>query len=217
LLLLSYDHGRVTVWDVASGKRQHMLAPPPGPVQTLQFSPNGKEVLGILRRPPDSKRHPVVVWELATGDEVRAFQMFEGWLPGMFWTPDGKHAIAEKEHADFRRKYSIVVWDSLTGQIVRTFAERTGGTPARGGFRCVRFLEDGKRLQTFDDDAVWRLWDIETGLLVRSREVMFLPADMSQDGKLIVSDRGGLHSASDGTLLRRFEAPEPQRAYVPPP
>lgn len=79
--------------------------------------------------------------------------------------------------------YSMIYWDLSGGEpkIARRFDEHDGAVNA------VAFLPDGKRALSAGDDAVLRLWDLESGKLLhafKGHTAKIVDIDVSPDGKL---------------------------------
>lgn len=86
-----------------------------------------------------------------------------------------------------------------------------------GSIYSVAFSRDGKRLLTAGGDNSVRLWDAETGELIRSFEGNVIRAAISPDGSRVlagaVDGLAYLWDAESGRLVRTFRAPRTAPIY----
>jgi WD40 repeat protein len=158
------DH--IRVWDLKSGKELLKFAP--GTYSWgLSVSRDNKHILGSH---PDRS---VRLYDLESGKEVHKLVKHTGevWVAAL--SPDGKLAVT----AGLDK--AIHVWDTKTGNHLRSFEDVTD-LP-----RCGSFSTDGKHIAIGHYDggnfltskARVRVWNVETGKLVRS-------GDQEHDGAI---------------------------------
>src|SRR5262249_3104050 len=111
-------------------------------VWNVQFSPNGKYLLGA----GDSSAK---LWEAQTGKVIGEFPMSKA-IGNAVFSPDGKTIATVSEDGLTR------LWDAQTGKEIRRFP----GNKSIGG---VAFSPDGKYVVTGSGDNLAHLWDTQTG------------------------------------------------------
>jgi WD40 repeat protein len=147
-------------------------------IMALVFSPDGKTLL-VNHRLPEPE-HIFTIWDTATWQATDtlnpAIAPGNGFHDAVF-SPDGKElAVASTEVAE------IKFLDLTTRKIVREFPEHT-----RASYQ-IAFSPDGSLLASVGDDGTLRLWDMKTGVNVKTirfprREVGAVA--FSPDGALI--------------------------------
>lgn len=135
----SNPHGRVSIWEVSSGKPVQLLEGHGGVVRSVAFSPDGKTLA--------SGSDGVRLWDIATGQQVGRFK-HGAFIDAMAFTPDGKVLAAGGERA--------VLWEIATGRELRQLAG-AGMVPG------LAISADGKLLATGGHDKIVRLWDVASG------------------------------------------------------
>ena len=120
-------------------------------VKGVAFSPDGKQVVsagfdGTLRK-----------WNAATGQEMETRFVDEPAI-AMAYSPRGTHIATGGKRV-------LSLWSSETGELVHRWHEP-------GNVTCLDFSPDGKYLLvgTNTGDKLLKLFDVETGLEVRSRK-----------------------------------------------
>jgi DNA-binding beta-propeller fold protein YncE len=175
-LLASGAYGRVTVWDLRTGRPIKVLTSVLGAVNDLRFSPDGA-LLAVAGGQPSAK-----------GD-LRLFQTSD-WklkavLPGhddvvasVAFRHDGKKLAS----ASFDK--SVRVWDVTSGKLERTFTMHSDFVHA------VAFSPDGKYLYSASKDRSVRAIDATTGagrFTFSDRYQDVLAVAVSPDGKSVVA------------------------------
>ncbi|MFX1411983.1 MAG: WD40 repeat domain-containing protein [Promethearchaeota archaeon] len=101
-------------------------------------------------------------WDTATWQETATFTHTTERTDyhDVLFSPDGQElVIATIEDVE------IKFWDLATGQVVKEFPEHS-----RGPYQ-ITFSPDGSLLASASDDGTLRLWDMETGVNVKTIRV----------------------------------------------
>ena len=133
------------LWDVATGRRIRDFAGHIGGLQSVAFSPNGKQVL----TGGDDKT--ARVWDIASGKEMITVRGHTAQVTSVALSPDGKRVLTGSWDKTARLS------DAATGREVRAFQGHTGGVTS------VAYSPDGKRVLTGSWDGTARLWDAASG------------------------------------------------------
>src|SRR5205085_1133608 len=150
-------HGRVRLWDVATGRFVRDLTGHGARVNGLAVSPDGR----LLATAGADKA--VRLWALPSGEAVGAWTAHANEAEAVAFSPDGRLL------ASAGRDGAVRVWDLERGAERHALAER--GDDGRGAeFRnllhrdgkSIAFSPDGRRLAA----GTWRavqVWDVATG------------------------------------------------------
>lgn len=133
------SHGRVFVWETATGRLVITLPGEMYHVRTAIFSPDGKSVA--------IASNSVCVWNLATGKLTQRFPPRTG-TEVLVYTHDGRFLIGGRE--------GVVNWEVASGEEQL----RLGGE--HGMVAAATLSPDGRFLATAGTDGVVRLWDFPT-------------------------------------------------------
>src|SRR5262249_40909843 len=128
-------------WDPGTGQSVAILSGHTGPVRSVAFSPDGRQLATA------SADETVRRWDAGTGQSAgEPLKGNGGTVNAVVFSPNGRRlATAEREGA-------VRLWDATTGQPLGAFLE--GDT---GPVLSVVFSPDGQRLASAGADAV-RLW-----------------------------------------------------------
>jgi WD40 repeat protein len=142
------------LWDLATGKELRRYTGHAGRVYAAAFSPDGKYVLSSGAESDTVAR----LYETETGKEVRKFEGHTGWVWRAVFSPDGKKvATAGCNDKSYR------VWDAESGKPLvigaNAHEERVEG---------ICFSPDGNHLLTSGRDQTCKLWEAESGKLLRT-------------------------------------------------
>ncbi len=144
LAAAGYTTNTVTLWNVATRKKQATLTGHTDRIWSVAFSPDGQTVAS------GANDLTVRLWDVATGLERMKIPVLVKFVYTLTFSPDGRTlAIA----GDDRR---VRLLDVLTGQA----QEPLGPQPA--GLRGLAYFPDGQTVATCGDDAVVKLWDLAT-------------------------------------------------------
>src|SRR5262249_32674452 len=135
------------------------------------------------------------------GKEVRKFEGHNGWVWKVAFSPDGKK-IASAGCND----YSFRIWETDTGKALVV------GEKAHKGFVVgLAFSPNGKHLLTSGRDLTIKLWEVETGKLVKTYTGMTDNVEavaFSKNGKRFLAGENKLVHLFDtesGKIIHRFE------------
>jgi WD40 repeat protein/uncharacterized caspase-like protein len=124
-----------------------------GPVEVGAFTRDGKHILtggsdGTLK-----------LWDVATTRLIRTFAGHKGDVTTVALSPDGSRAVSGSKDKTVR------LWDVATGRLTRTIYAHLD---TFGEVTSVAFSPDGTRVASGSSgEGAAKLWDADTGLLVR--------------------------------------------------
>lgn len=121
-------------------------------VSSLDFSPNGRELLATL------VTNKVVLMDLATGQFLPVVFAAERKPNMASFSPDGRFVATAGQELTLDGEASASIWDASTGAEWRTFHHPKS-------VYSVRFSADGKNLVTGCKDSIARVWDVQGRLL----------------------------------------------------
>ena len=181
-LLSSDNTSTIRQWDVPGGKELNRF---PGRVSSLAYAPDGAHFA------TDYANNTVVIWDSATMTQTAVFSGHTGRVLRALYSPDGKYLLSTSADKTAR------IWDAGTGHQVRIFRAETDLSPvpdrATTAFStALAWSPDGKYVVTGGNDGFVRLWDAQTGRLVRRFDTSLKGADFgvlaySPDGKTIAT------------------------------
>ncbi|KAF9230838.1 hypothetical protein BU15DRAFT_83124 [Melanogaster broomeanus] len=178
----------IIIWDARTGIL--LLGPLEGHMHTVshvEYSPDGKTLLS------SSDDGTIRLWDPATGDLVAGplRRHYGGWVVATY-SPDGDCFVSAGKDG------SIRLWDATTWDVILPLMtevdqldyEITG--PFRGHtspVRGVAYFPDGMRVASVSEDKSIRIWDVQTGVLVKelAESGHVLSLSISCDRKRLVS------------------------------
>jgi WD40 repeat protein len=163
--------GTVKMWAAASGRLKRVFDGQDGPVFSVAFSPDGKNIIA-------GAHNSVTLWNAGTGALLRTVKTGTQVNSAVF-SPDGRNVLVGGW--DMTPK----LWRLSDGKLLRTFRKH-----AANSVTSVAFSPDGRRALSGSHDKTLMLWDARTGGLIRRLEghggavwsVVFSP-----DGKYALS------------------------------
>jgi WD40 repeat protein len=146
----------ISVYESVSGKLVRRLEGDADKVYySVCISPDGRTVAG------SKADGSVRLWDLETGKERAKVPQLQGWTANIFFAPDSKtFATGGGNNA-----HAVLLWETATGKPVEPFPGHTSPVTS------VAFSPDGTTAATSSSmrgDPVVRLWDPQTGRLLRS-------------------------------------------------
>jgi eukaryotic-like serine/threonine-protein kinase len=125
-----------------------------GPVNTIAFSPNSKWIVS------GGEDHTVRFWSIVTGKALSVLNGHEAPVKEVAFSANSAYlgsAAADK----------VILWDTITGKQLRTVTDSEAATEANGA-NGIAFSANGRYLATANLDGTARLWEVQTGKLVRT-------------------------------------------------
>jgi WD40 repeat protein len=185
----------IRIWDVKTGKEEHVLKNHSGQVVGLAVSKDGKRLLS------GSHDSTVRVWDIETGKELLKFTG-HGKSPGtpaVAFAPDGKTAASGDGNG------KLLLWSVDTGKVVHEL---------KGHEKDVRnlyFTPDGKALISSGFDGTIRTWDPTDGKEKKSIAAGFPRIEaiaLTPDGKEVVAAGNRLirFDLDSGKELKDYQA-----------
>ena len=169
------------LWDAATGDELASLELP-APALSVTFSPDDQEIaIGTM-----ATAH---LWNPSTGDEVSlaSFEDGFGFFFGTAFSPEGTLLAAGDD-------FAIQIWDTATGERLEPIVV---SEEFFHGVQHLQFTANGERLLSANRDGLIRLYDVESGELIRIFEGhagLVWDAQFNPDETLIVS------ASFDGTV-----------------
>jgi WD40 repeat protein len=151
VLLTAGDSRIIRAWEAGSGTLLNIFFGHEGEIQDLKFAPDGRTFVSA------SADNTARVWSVETGEMLHRVRVPGFFIDAVAFTPDGTRLVTATSSPSER----IRLWDLATETTIRTFADHATQVPDLG------FVRSGHLVTTGDDSAV-RVWDVETGALVRT-------------------------------------------------
>jgi len=189
----------IRIWNSRDGQLQHALIGHTDTVNSVTFSPDGKLLAS------GSSDKTIKLWDPASGRELRTLTGHTGEINTVAFSPDGRLLASgagvldgsKPQGNDHPADKTIKLWDVATGREIRTLVGSAGEITA------VAFSPDGRALasssgaiQRFERgewilDRVVRLWDVETGRVIRELPGLSgYAVAFSPDGRWLASAGG---------------------------
>jgi WD40 repeat protein len=167
-LLAAAGSGKeIRLWDAETGREAGALKGHTEVVHTIAFSPDSKTLAS------GSSDKTLRLWDVGNGTEVRALSLpdppaaakpsrgIPGWVFAVTFSPDGK-TVAAGGGDGAGAAGELVLWDAGTGKEQR----RLLGADEQQVW-AVAFTPDGKRLACGFTGGSVRLFDVQTGTVLR--------------------------------------------------
>jgi WD40 repeat protein len=139
--LFASTDGLLRLWDIQDDRELRRFPGPSGPVESVAFSPDGRQVVTASGDPEHDPGTPARLYDLETGREVRRFPGHTAKVDCVAFSPDGRRILSCGEDGTVR------VWDAESSQELFCLTGHAGMvwslavSPA--GFRAVTAGYDG--------------------------------------------------------------------------
>jgi WD40 repeat protein len=184
-LVAGDQDGAILFWDVTSGQLLRTLKQE-ALVTCLALSPDGRMMATATL--------DIYIWNLQTGQIVQTLKGHENLVSSVAFSPDGNFLISGSWDRSAR------IWSLASGESLHTLEASgkvtfaTGNGERSGEMKlpvdAVTFSPDGKLVATAGADHWTRLWNAESGKLVRSFEgpqEAVSDVQFSPDGALVAA------------------------------
>ena len=189
------NNRKVTLWEVASGRRIRVLGGCDDRVTSVAWSPDGKWLAS-----GEDRDEKVTLWETATGKLIRVLSGYPGSVYGIVWSPDGKRICFASSRDDLQ------LWDVERGEILRTLKGHTGTVT------CIAWSPNNQHIASGSGDRTVRLWDVESGqcqMVLEGHTEWVISAAFLDAGRLLVTLSWGgrliLWRTDDGSEVMRVD------------
>lgn len=198
-LLCETSDGVVRLWDVESSDSLHTFEEHSEAVLAATFSPDGKRVVS-----GGSATGTLQLWDAETGEHIRQFDDHNEAIFSLAFSPDGNYLLSGSGQSG-----TVTMWDTATGEAIHTFDEEDWNSTY---VFSVAFSPDGQYALSGSDDMAARLWDVESGELLRTfdgHSGLVIAVAFSPDGQYVLSGSSDmtvqLWKVEDGKLGYVFE------------
>lgn len=182
------------LWEVASGTLLFNFAGHSAPVNSVAFSPDGRNVIS------GSHDNTIKLWDAATGMLLHTYNGHSNWVRSVAFSPDGRQVLS----GSFDK--TMKLWSAANGALLRTFKGHLDVV------RSVAFSPDGQMVLSGSWDQTLKLWDAASGDLLRTLEGhsdRITAVAFSRDGRQLFSGSSDatmrMWNAASGAMLRTFE------------
>src|SRR5262249_9419508 len=137
-------------------------------VGSVAISPDGRQALS------GSYDRTLKLWDLETGELLQTLAGHEDGVAAVSVAPDGRSALSGSSDQTLR------LWDLRSGQQIRQFHRMISSSDLRGfqelaillshshWINAVAITSDGRFALSGSHDRTLKLWDLQTGQLIRS-------------------------------------------------
>jgi WD40 repeat protein len=150
--VLTWGESTVRTWNIVTGQAEQAFKGLER-VSILKYNPGGTRIAAAGRTAG------IPIWDASSGEEKTPISPAPGKSDGLSFSPDGSIlAFSESDTGTVR------LHDANTGDLLKEL--RSPPTI----LRTVAFNQDGTRVASGGHDAVVRVWDVESGMLVHELE-----------------------------------------------
>ena len=188
------------LWDAATGREVRRFLGHTHFVESVAFFPEGRTVL------TGSYDNTVRLWDVETGREKPPSFKAKNRVTMARVSPDGRTVIIGVNGG------GGILWDASDGHTIRQM-----GREGLEDFEGAVFSPDGRWILSwtiFPKLGELRLWDVQSGRLLRSFQAPGDSAAFSPDGKTILTKGGQLWDVTSGQNLRKYDFGRHQVASV---
>jgi WD40 repeat protein/energy-coupling factor transporter ATP-binding protein EcfA2 len=215
-ILSAGEDDTARVWNIAaSAEVLNALTGPSDGITSAAFSPDGQHIVTA------SMDHTAWVWNRRNGRFLAKLFGHNGSVNTAAFSPDGRSIVtASSDH-------TVRVWASDTSSSVRSIVTSSAGLTNRswdgGAVKTVLqlnhpdevnsavFSPDGKQILTGCNDKIARLWEVDTGKVIRQfsgHRGIVLNATFSPDGKKLATaseDKSAwIWDAATGNVIQKL-------------
>ena len=180
----------IRIWDLKTGETLQTLEGHTDLVYSVAFSPDGTQLAS------GGKDGTMRVWNAETGEPLRTVETGKSSVFSVDYSPDGTKLAGSGGDG-------IHIWNAETEEPLQTIKISTGR---------ISYSPDGTKLASSHANSAIRIWDAESGALLRTLKGHVYQAtsvNYSPDGTLLASsgfDRTiRIWDAESGALLRTFK------------
>jgi len=146
--------GNVTMWNVATGKRQVFPVSSSEYAYTVRFSEDGNK---FVTGGPNA----AIVWDAGAMRQIRSFRAGNTNVTAAAMSPDGALLATAGSNQGDSTFVSIIVWSLASGDSL--YSLRGHG----GQINTVAFSRDGRRLISSSIDQSARVWELGSAVVIQ--------------------------------------------------
>ena len=184
-LLATAIDNEIFLWEVATLRQLITCTGHSGWVQSLAFSPDGKDGYILAS---GSNDQTIRLWNPQTGECLQTLRGHSAWVQSLAFSPDSQGGQNGNILASGSNDQTIKLWNTRTGECIKTLS----GHRSRVIFTA--FTPDGEVLVSAGEDQTVRLWDTSTGICQRILNVHInwvLSIALSPDGQTLAIGSDG--------------------------
>jgi WD40 repeat protein/class 3 adenylate cyclase len=169
------DDGALILWEVNTGENLRRLEGHAGAVNSVVFGPDRQTALS------GSDDATLVLWDVTSGEPIHRFEGHAGGVNSIALSSDGQTALSGSADT------TLILWDVANGEVLHRFEGHINQVEG------VVFGLGGRTMLSAGDNTI-RLWDLETGAMIRQQRFGGMPemVVISPDGRTAGIDLQGL-------------------------
>lgn len=191
-LLATAIDNQIFLWEVATLRQLITCTGHSGWVQSLAFSPDGKDGYILAS---GSNDQTIRLWDTQTGECLQTLRGHSAWVQSLAFSSNSQDGQNGNILASGSNDQTIKLWNTQTGECIKTLS----GHCSRVIFTA--FTPDGQTLVSGGEDQTVRLWDISTGVCQQILKVHInwvLSIALSPDGQTLAI-------GSDGNVVKLWD------------